>query len=302
MDLTIQQLKYAVAAAEKGTMSEAAQSLFLAQPSLTKAIKDLEKELQITIFHRTNKGVLVTNEGEEFLGYARQVLQQVGLIEEKYMDGKTLKQIFSVSAQHYSFAVNAFVDVIQAFGNQSYDFTLRETQTFEIIQDVSRLKSEVGVLYLSRENENIIHKLIAENGLVFETLFTAASHIFISFKHPLANQAQITLEDLKPYPYLCFEQGDYNAFYFSEEILSTVPREMTIKVRDRATLFNLAVGLNGYTISTGIISKELNGENIIARPLAIEEQIRVGTVTRKNMTLSRLGTAYMEALKRHTHI
>lgn len=302
MDLTIQQLKYAVAAAEKGTMSEAAQSLFLAQPSLTKAIKDLEKELQITIFHRTNKGVLVTNEGEEFLGYTRQVLQQVGLIEEKYMDGKTLKQIFSVSAQHYSFAVNAFVDVIQAFGNQSYDFTLRETQTFEIIQDVSRLKSEVGVLYLSRENENIIHKLIAENGLVFETLFTAAPHIFISFKHPLANQAQITLEDLKPYPYLCFEQGDYNAFYFSEEILSTVPREMTIKVRDRATLFNLAVGLNGYTISTGIISKELNGENIIARPLAIEEQIRVGTVTRKNMTLSRLGTAYMEALKRHTHI
>lgn len=217
-------------------------SLFLAQPSLTKAIKDLEKELQITIFHRTNKGVLVTNEGEEFLGYARQVLQQVGLIEEKYMDGKTLKQIFSVSAQHYSFAVNAFVDVIQAFGNQSYDFTLRETQTFEIIQDVSRLKSEVGVLYLSRENENIIHKLIAENGLVFETLFTAAPHIFISFKHPLANRAQITLEDLKPYPYLCFEQGDYNAFYFSEEILSTVPREMTIKVRDRATLFNLAVG------------------------------------------------------------
>lgn len=213
-----------------------------------------------------------------------------------------MKQIFSVSAQHYSFAVNAFVDVIQAFGNQSYDFTLRETQTFEIIQDVSRLKSEVGVLYLSRENENIIHKLIAENGLVFETLFTAAPHIFISFKHPLANQAQITLEDLKPYPYLCFEQGDYNAFYFSEEILSTVPREMTIKVRDRATLFNLAVGLNGYTISTGIISKELNGENIIARPLAIEEQIRVGTVTRKNMTLSRLGTAYMEALKRHTHI
>ena len=302
MDLTIQQLKYAVAAAEKGTMSEAAHSLFLAQPSLTKANKDLEKELQITIFHRTNKGVLVTNEGEEFLGYARQVLQQVGLIEEKYMDGKTLKQIFSVSAQHYSFAVNAFVDVIQAFGNQSYDFTLRETQTFEIIQDVSRLKSEVGVLYLSRENENIIHKLIAENGLVFETLFTAAPHIFISFKHPLANQAQITLEDLKPYPYLCFEQGDYNAFYFSEEILSTVPREMTIKVRDRATLFNLAVGLNGYTISTGIISKELNGENIIARPLAIEEQIRVGTVTRKNMTLSRLGTAYMEALKRHTHI
>ncbi|MDD6431137.1 MAG: LysR family transcriptional regulator, partial [Ruminococcus sp.] len=254
--MTIQQLKYAVTAAEKGTMSEAAQSLFLSQPSLTAAIKELEKELRITIFHRTNKGVIATNEGEEFLGYARQVLQQVGLIEEKYLDGKQLKQIFSVSAQHYSFAVNAFVDVIQTFGNQSYDFTLRETQTFEIIQDVSRLKSEVGVLYLSRENQAVIQKLIAENGLVFEELFTASPHVFISFKHPLSAKAELTLDDLKPYPYLCFEQGDYNAFYFSEEILSTIPREMTIKVRDRATLFNLAVGLDGYTISTGIISKE----------------------------------------------
>ena len=303
--LTIQQLKYAVTAAEKGTMSEAAQSLFLSQPSLTAAIKELEKELRITIFHRTNKGVIATNEGEEFLGYARQVLQQVGLIEEKYLDTDSriyirLNHIFSVSAQHYSFAVNAFVDVIQTFGNQSYDFTLRETQTFEIIQDVSRLKSEVGVLYLSRENQAVIQKLIAENGLVFEELFTAPPHVFISFKHPLAAKTEITLDDLKPYPYLCFEQGDYNAFYFSEEILSTIPREMTIKVRARATLFNLAVGLDGYTISTGIISKELNGENIIARPLAIPELIRVGTVTRKNMTLSRLGTAYMEALRRHT--
>ena len=297
--MTIQQLKYAVTAAEKGTMSEAAQFLFIAQPSLTNAIRDLEKELRITIFHRTNKGIIATNEGEEFLGYAREILQQVGLIEEKYIDGKSRKQIFSVSAQHYSFAVNAFVDVIKTFGSQSYDFTLRETQTYEIIQDVSRLKSEVGILYLSRENENIIGKIITESGLIFEELFTASPHVFISYRHPLAEKECISLYDLKNYPYLCFEQGDYNSFYFSEEILSSISREMTIKVRDRATLFNLAVGLDGYTISTGIISHELNGENIIARPLDIDECIRIGTVTRKNMTLSRLGTAYMNALKNH---
>lgn len=299
LHMTIQQLKYAVTAAEKGTMSEAAQFLFIAQPSLTNAIRDLEKELRITIFHRTNKGIIATNEGEEFLGYARQILQQVGLIEEKYIDGKSRKQIFSVSAQHYSFAVNAFVDVIKTFGSQSYDFTLRETQTYEIIQDVSRLKSEVGILYLSRENENIIGKIITESGLIFEELFTASPHVFISYRHPLAEKECISLYDLKNYPYLCFEQGDYNPFYFSEEILSSISREMTIKVRDRATLFNLAVGLDGYTISTGIISHELNGENIIARPLDIDECIRIGTVTRKNMTLSRLGTAYMNALKNH---
>ena len=299
LHMTIQQLKYAVTAAEKGTMSEAAQFLFIAQPSLTNAIRDLEKELRITIFHRTNKGIIATNEGEEFLGYARQILQQVGLIEEKYIDGKSRKQIFSVSAQHYSFAVNAFVDVIKTFGSQSYDFTLRETQTYEIIQDVSRLKSEVGILYLSRKNENIIGKIITESGLIFEELFTASPHVFISYRHPLAEKECISLYDLKNYPYLCFEQGDYNSFYFSEEILSSISREMTIKVRDRATLFNLAVGLDGYTISTGIISHELNGENIIARPLDIDECIRIGTVTRKNMTLSRLGTAYMNALKNH---
>jgi DNA-binding transcriptional LysR family regulator len=299
LHMTIQQLKYAVTAAEKGTMSEAAQFLFIAQPSLTNAIRDLEKELRITIFHRTNKGIIATNEGEEFLGYARQILQQVGLIEEKYIDGKSRKQIFSVSAQHYSFAVNAFVDVIKTFGSQSYDFTLRETQTYEIIQDVSRLKSEVGILYLSRENENIIGKIITESGLIFEELFTASPHVFISYRHPLAEKECISLYDLKNYPYLCFEQGDYNSFYFSEEILSSISRQMTIKVRDRATLFNLAVGLDGYTISTGIISHELNGENIIARPLDIDECIRIGTVTRKNMTLSRLGTAYMNALKNH---
>ena len=297
--MTIQQLKYAVTAAEKGTMSEAAQFLFIAQPSLTNAIRDLEKELRITIFHRTNKGIIATNEGEEFLGYARQILQQVGLIEEKYIDGKSRKQIFSVSAQHYSFAVNAFVDVIKTFGSQSYDFTLRETQTYEIIQDVSRLKSEVGILYLSRENENIIGKIITESGLIFEELFTASPHVFISYRHPLAEKECISLYDLKNYPYLCFELADYNSFYFSEEILSSISRQMTIKVRDRATLFNLAVGLDGYTISTGIISHELNGENIIARPLDIDECIRIGTVTRKNMTLSRLGTAYMNALKNH---
>ena len=300
--MTIQQLKYAVTAAEKGTMSEAAQSLFLSQPSLTAAIKELEKELRITIFHRTNKGVIATNEGEEFLGYARQVLQQVGLIEEKYLDGKQLKQIFSVSAQHYSFAVNAFVDVIQTFGNQSYDFTLRETQTFEIIQDVSRLKSEVGVLYLSRENQAVIQKLIAENGLVFEELFTASPHVFISFKHPLSAKAELTLDDLKPYPYLCFEQGDYNAFYFSEEILSTIPREMTIKVRDRATLFNLVIGLNGFTVCSGVIDQKLNGENIIAKPLVSDCNMRIGMIRKKNTMLSRYALYYQEAIKNYLSI
>lgn len=254
--MTLQQLKYAVMVAEKGTISEAAKELFISQPSLTSAVKDLEKEMQITIFRRTNKGVIISNEGDVFLGYARQVLEQANLLEEKYLNAKKQSPRFSVSCQHYSFAVNAFVDVIREFGGDQYDFTLRETQTYEIIEDVSRLKSEIGILYTSSINEQIIMKLIKQNGLVFEELFLAKPHVFINSKHPLAEKKELSLKDLEDYPYLSFEQGDYNSFYFSEEILSTLDRSRNIKVRDRATLFNLVIGLNGYTVSSGVISED----------------------------------------------
>jgi DNA-binding transcriptional LysR family regulator len=297
--MTLQQLRYVITVAEKGTISEAAHALFISQPSLTNAIKELERELQITIFHRTNKGVLLSNQGDEFLGYARQVLQQSSLLEARYRLGRKRKQKFSVSAQHYSFVVNAFVDVIKEYGRQNYAFALRETQTYEIIEDVARLRSEVGVLYLSEENEVILQRIIRRNGLKFTELFAAKPHVFIAAEHPLAVKKRLTLEELEPYPYLCFEQGNHNSFYFSEEILSSLEREQEIRVRDRATLFNLLVGLNGYTISTGIISRELNGENIIARPLAVDATIHVGVVTQRNITVSPLCTAYITALKKY---
>lgn len=298
--MTLQQLRYVVTIAEIGTISKAAEELFVSQPSLTKALKELEKEMQITIFDRTNKGIHVSREGEIFLGYARQVLEQAALIEEKYKHKSGGKQEFCISTQHYSFAVNAFVDVIRKFDARKYDFTLRETQTYEIIEDVAKLKSEIGILYTSSQNETIIMKLIRQNDLKFEELFVAKPHVFISSKHPLADKEALTLEDLEEYPYLSFEQGDYNSFYFSEEILSTLDRNKNIKVRDRATLFNLAVGLDGYTVSSGVISKELNGENIIGKPLLVDEYMRIGTIVRKDVALSRYGKAYMEALKKYT--
>lgn len=300
--MTLQQLKYVVTVAEKGTISDAAKELFISQPSLTNAIKELENEMHITIFNRTNKGIVISNKGDEFLAYARQVLDQANLLEEKYLNVKKQSPIFSVSAQHYSFAVNAFVDVIREFDGSQYDFTLRETQTYEIIEDVSRLKSEIGLLYTSTKNEEIILKLIKQKGLVFKELFQAKPHVFISSKHPLAEQSSISLTELEDYPYLSFEQGEYNSFYFSEEILSTLDRKKNIKVRDRATLFNLAIGLNGYTVSSGVISKELNGESIIARPLRVDEIMRVGVIMQKDMPLSRYGKTYVEALKKHVSV
>lgn len=300
--MTLQQLRYIVTVAETGNITEAAKRLFISQPSLTNAIRELEKEMQITIFNRTNRGVSISNEGDIFLSYARQVLEQTNLLEEKFLNKKEQRSKFSVSCQHYSFAVNAFVDVIREFGGTTYDFTLRETQTYEIIEDVHRLKSEIGILYTSSKNEEVILKLIKQNGLKFDKLFVAKPHVFIYSEHPLATKNILTLDALEEYPYLSFEQGEYNSFYFSEEILSTLDRHKNIKVRDRATLFNLVIGLNGYTVSSGVISKELNGENIIAKPLAVDEYMKIGTITQKNMPLSRYGTAYMDYLKKYISV
>ena len=298
--MTLQQLKYAAAIAAAGTISEAAQALSIAQPSLTNAMKKLETELGIRIFMRTNKGVALSREGEEFLAYASRVTEQATLLEEKYKAHAGGKQEFRVSTQHYSFAVNAFVDLIKRYGREEYDFSLCETQTFSIIDDVSRMRSEIGILYYNEFNRKVIEKLLKANDLKFTELFTAKPHIFVSAGNPLSGQASVTMEDLAPYPYLSYEQGGHNSFYFSEEIFSTAVRSKNIRVTDRATLFNLLIGLNGYTVCSGVIDKELNGENIVAVPLEEEGEMHIGVITHRKAVLSRLGRYYIEALKKHT--
>ncbi len=300
--MTLQQLRYAVAVADSKNITEASKRVFVSQPSLTAAIRELESEMGITIFSRSNKGVTVTNEGDEFLSYARQVLEQSNLLLERYKASGSGNPIFSVSCQHYSFAVDAFVDVIREFGGKKYDFTLRETQTHEIIEDVAHLKSEVGVLYTSSRNSDVISKLIHKNNLIFESLFTAPLHVFISKSNPLAKKDAVSLSDLAKFPYLKYEQGDFNSFYYSEEPLTEIDFDCPkiIKVRDRASLFNLLIGLDGYTICSGVISHRLNGENIIARPLLVDDKMTVGIVTRRGMSLSKYALLYIEALKRHT--
>ncbi len=297
--MTLQQLKYAVTVADTKNITEASHKVFISQPSLTAALHELENEMGITIFSRTNKGVTITNEGDEFLAYARQVLDQAALLEEHFKGQAENSPIFSVSCQHYSFAVKAFVEVIKTFGGNEYDFTLRETQTHEIIEDVAKLKSEIGLLYMSDKNQKVIEKLLTKNNLIFKPLFTRPLHVFISSKNPLAKKRKVSLKDLAPYPYLTYEQGDFNSFYYSEEPVTEVDFECpkNIKVRDRATLFNLLIGLDGYTICSGIISQELNGKEIIARPLAIEDKMTVGIITRKDISLSRYGKAYIKFLQ-----
>ena len=297
--MKLQQLRYVVKVAECGSITEASRRLFVSQPSITASIRDLENEMGVHIFERTNKGVIVSEEGETFLGYARQVLDQADLLEDKYKGASEQVPHFSVSCQHYSFAVNAFVDVIREFDAARYDFTLREEQTHEIIEDVAHMKSELGILYLSEHNREVIERMLAANELVFEGLFCATPHVFVCADHPLAGHSSVTLEDLEDYPFLSYEQGSYNSFYYSEELTSTFERRKNIRVRDRATLFNLAMGLNGYTVCSGVISHELNGPGIISIPLDVDEYMEIGIITRKNTTLTRYGQAYINAIRQH---
>mgnify|MGYP002110232429 FL=1 len=297
--LTLQQLRYVTMVAKTGTITEAANKLYISQPSLTSAIHELENEMNIVIFRRTNKGVSVTKEGEDFLGYARQVLEQAAILEDKYKKNSGGKKQFCVSTQHYSFAVNAFVDLIKKYGQDEYDFSIRETQTYEIIEDVAKMRSELGILFLNDFNETVINKILKSHELEFTQLFVAKPHVFISRKHPLADKKIITNSELELYPYLSFEQGEHNSFYFSEEIFSASERKKNIRVRDRATLFNLLIGLNGYTVCSGVIDKKLNGKDIIAVPLADEGDMRIGYIMHKKGMLSRLGETYLESLKEY---
>jgi DNA-binding transcriptional LysR family regulator len=296
--MTLKQLRYVTVVADTGNITEAAKRLYIAQPSLTAAIQELEKEYGIIIFKRTKKGIEVTPEGEEFLGYSRQILEQTDLIEERYAGNSRGKLRFCVSSQHYSFVVEAFVELLKRFGGDKYEFHMRETQTYDIIDDVAHMQSEIGVIYMNSFNETVIKKTLRDNSLVFESLFRAKPHVFVGKNSPLAKKKCITLDDLKPFPRLSYEQGSHNSFYFSEEILSTVDSDRELLVRDRATLFNLLIGMDGYTICSGVISEELNGPNIVARPLLVDDYMEIGYILPSTIHPSNLTREYIDILKR----
>ncbi len=301
--MTLTQLNYLITITETKSLNKAAELLYVSQPSLTSAMKELEKELGITLFHRSGRGVTLTNDGAEFLPYARQIYGQYESVLEKYGKGGSYKKKFGVSTQHYSFAVKAFVDMAKGADLTKYEFALRETKTAEVISDVCTMKSEIGVLYLCDFNRKAMMKLFHSSGLEFHHLLDCQAYVYLWKGHPLAGYPSISFGQLEGYPCLTFEQGDNSSFYFAEEILSTNEYSRMIKANDRATMLNLMVGLNGYTLCSGIICEELNGNDFIAVPFQDDAQnpnsiMEIGYVTRKNMLPSRLGEQYIQAMKR----
>lgn len=295
--MTLTQLKYVIAIADTGSMNEAAKELFISQPSLSLALKELEKEIGIELFRRSNRGVVLTAEGLEFLGYARQVVEQYRLMEGRYVEKTNVKKKFGVSMQHYTFTVKAFVEMVNQFGMDEYEFAIRETKTYEVIEDVKNFKSEIGILYVNDFNRKVLTKLFDDNNLEFVPLFECGVYVYMWQGHPLAGKEEILIEELQEYPCLSFEQGNYNSFYFAEEVLSTYGYKRLIKVSDRATILNLMRGLNGFTLCSGIICESLNGSDYCAVKLKSDEVMTIGYLKRKGVAISALGKKYLEEIK-----
>lgn len=296
--MTLTQLRYAIAVADTGSMNEAARLMFISQPSLSLAIKELEAEIGVELFRRSNRGVVLTQEGIEFLGYARQVTEQYELIESRYIEKKNIKKKFAVSMQHYTFAVKAFVELVKQFGMDEYEFAVRETQTYEVIRDVKEFRSEIGILYLNDFNRKVLTKLFRESELEFHPLLECGIYVYMCKEHPLARKEEISIEELEEYPCLSFEQGNNNSFYFAEEVLSTYAYKRLIKANDRATMLNLMVGLDGFTLCSGIICESLNGSDYCAVRLRSDEVMTIGYLQRKGMALSPMGQIYLEEIRK----
>ncbi len=303
--MTLLQMKYFMTVSEQGSLSKAAKLLYISQPSLTNSMKELEKELGVTLLNRFGRGVTLTNDGAEFLSYAREIYQNYESVLEKYTGDGSVKKKFSVSTQHYSFAVKAFVDMTKKLDTSQYELAIKETKTINVIHDVSSLRSEIGLIFLSDFNRRSIGKLLASGDLEFVPLVECTASVYLWNGHPLAGKESISLEELEEYPCLAFDQGDDSSFYLNEEILSTRDHQQIIKTNDRASMLNLMQGLNGYTLCSGIICEELNGSDFCTIPLAgdFEEEgiMQIGYIKKKNLVLSRLGQSYVKAMEKYFH-
>lgn len=297
--MTLTQLKYVITVAGENSLNDAAKVLYITQPSLSAAIKSLEKELGFDLFIRSKSGIILTAKGAEFIGYAKSVMEQYALLDAKYISHTNVKKKFSVSMQHYTFAVDAFAELVKQYGMDAYEFEVHETKTYEVIENVKNQKSELGILYVNDYNKHVLNKIFTESRLIFNPLFECGVYVYLWKGHPLAHQKRLSLEDLQDYPCLAFEQGKHNSFYFAEEVLSTYHYKRFIRANDRATLLNLMVRLNGYTLCCGIICEDLNGNDYCAIKLDSDEKMTIGYISRKDAPLSQIGEKYLEALEKY---
>ncbi len=297
--MTILQLKYVIAIDEECSMRKAADRLYVSQPGLSSAIRDLESEIGIQIFERVHNGVVTTAAGASFIAYARNAVEQFEKVEDKYLNGKSDKPTFSVSMQHYTVAVNAFIDTVKEYDLPEYQFSIKETQTSEVIEDVKTLKSEIGVIALNDFNKNTFKKVFADASLEFHELFTRDTYVYLRKDHPLAEREELSLDELQDYPCMVFDQGDNTSFYYREEALATYDYKKVISTNERATSIELMLGLDGYAVGAAMLGNSLNTNKIKVVKLKEEEPLNFGYIVRKGATLSEMGETFIKKLERY---
>ncbi len=295
--MTIQQCKYILAIARSGSMNEAAKSLLVSQASLSSAVRELEDEFNIRIFDRSNKGVRITRDGSEFIRYARQLLAQYEVITDRYQgeDKKSIRN-FAVTSQHYDFVAEAFVVFMKKF-RVDFNLSLKEARTFEVIDDVTNLRSDVGILaYLKAPTGGYMERYLKRNGLEYHQLFETSPHVFLGKHHPLANRDQLTLEELSEFPYITYDQGETGPIEFSEELTESNPTKKHIRINDRATLMNLLLSTDSYTIGTGVMTSDLNKGSVVSVKLASGDLYSVVLINRADVGLSEDAEKFIRVL------
>ena len=295
--MNINQIKYVLAVANSSSMREAATKLYVSQPALSSSIMELENELGILIFERSNKGIVLTEAGREFLTYAKKLMGQYEILEERYLSSDKAKEKFSVSTQHYNFAIRSFAEVIRRYEPENFLFSIHETKTREVLENVRDLKSEVGVVSYSGINEKVLKKLLKEFQLEFVPLMQRETYAYVWKGHPFADRKEISLEELRDYPCISFDQTDDSNFYLTEEAMADYDFAKLIKSDDRATTMELIASLQGYSVGSGMLSEQdaiLKG--MISIKLKEEDTLTIGYITRKGSRLSMYGKAYIEEL------
>jgi len=283
--MTIQQLQYVVEVAKSDSINKAAQNLFISQPTLSVAIKELEEEIGTSLFQRSRKGIAITNDGIEFLRLAEEILGKLDYVKKSYLvkSASTISR-FQVSCQHYAFVVEAFIQFMDKYKDSRFHFTIKETKTLACIEDVYQRKSILSIIYLNSANENLIRRVLTSKSMEFHEMYTVKPHVFLRKAHPLAGKSIISAEDLAPFPMIAYEQE--KGEYLGEEMIIVENPDKVISTQDRGTTNNIIANTDGYNIGTGYIIPGIISDEITSIPLDVDDEMQVGWISLANRELT----------------
>ena len=294
--MTIQQCKYVIEIAKSGSFNEAGKQLFVAQSALSSSIKQLEKELGIKIFERSKNGVRLSMEGAEFVRYAEQLVDRSDFIQNRYGGFADYKKLH-IATQHYDFVAEAFCKFLTSTKEKKYDFSIRELKTYQVIYEIEKAFCDVGILAIKDNDFDVMTRYLDNKGIVFNEFLQSPPHVYVRKEHALAKRKQISYDDLIDYPYLSYEQGARNSSFFTEELVDGFKANKRVTISDRATLMNVLLTTDSYTVGTGIMPSALNGGKIVGIKIASQSFYRIGYVLRKGESVNELTTAFIRELE-----